>query len=72
MRYSVVRVIIITMAMVGATSLGVWVVGDKDAWVVQVTLVVGFILGFSFGRAAGIRVVNEAIQEVIDERTRRG
>ena len=72
MRYSIIRVVVITMAMVGVTSLGVWVIGDKDTWVVQVTLVVGFILGFFFGRTAGIRAVNETIQEVIDERTRRG
>lgn len=71
MRYSIIRVVVITMAMVGVTSLGVWVIGDKDTWVVQVTLVVGFILGFFFGRTDRIRVVNEAIQEVVDERTRR-
>lgn len=71
MKHSLVRVIVIIAAMIGATSLGAWFIGERDAWIVQLTLVVGFILGFSFGRSTGIMVANETIQEVINERTER-
>lgn len=71
MRHSVIRTIVIIVAMVGATALGAWFIGERDTWIVQLTLVVGFILGFSFGRSTGIMVANETIQEVINEGTNR-